>query len=670
MLVAVTFITTMTIISLQKNAVQEQATLRQEEMNLVRESLAGYVGIAVEILDRNIQAASDRDYLAKHYGPRLKNIVDIAATMVEDAKAAVGRGELTVEEAQKRAVREIKNIRYDQGAGYIWINDTGAPLPKMIMHPTVPALDGKVLDDPKFNCALGKGENLFKAFVDICKERGEGFVDYLWPKPTKDGLTKEQPKLSYVRLIKDWNWIIGTGIYVDDALPDAIEKSKEDIKRIRWDNGAGYFWINDMGAPVPTMIMHPTLPALDGKVLDDPKFNRALGRGENLFKAFVDICAADGKGYVDYLWPKPTADGLTKEQPKLSYVQLYKPLNWVVGTGVYIDNIDAALARKAAAARGQIRLLLVKVVTTTLAIFVITFFCLWMAAKKISSPLEACSRFSRELGSGNLEVADIAVTGTDEVGELADSLRSMGGNIRSTMRDIAAIAAKLSDGAGSQAASIEESSASLEELASMTQLGAENANQGKQLIRATGEMVVKADQAMHELQTCMSDIAGSSKETQKIIKTIDEIAFQTNLLALNAAVEAARAGEAGAGFAVVADEVRNLAMRAAGAAKSTAALIDSTVQKIDTGEKLTVSTGAAFAAANQSMEKLNRVVNDVAQAANEQAGGIGLINEAVAEINAVVQENVTNAQVLVNTINVFRQGGGQNREEDRRLLER
>ena len=95
-----------------------------------------------------------------------------------------------------------------------------------VMHPSNPIVDGRVLDDPKFDCAQGVGKNLFVAFVDVCEKSGDGFVNYLWPKPSKDGLTIDQPKLSYVRGIPEWGWVVGTGVYVDDALEDAKRRRR------------------------------------------------------------------------------------------------------------------------------------------------------------------------------------------------------------------------------------------------------------------------------------------------------------------------------------------------------------------------------------------------------------------------------------------------------------
>ncbi len=142
----------------------------------------------------------------------------------------------------------------------------------------------------------------------------------------------------------------------------------------------------------------------------------------------------------------------------------------------------------------------------------------------------------------------------------------------------------------------------------------------------------------------MEDIFKASEETQKIVKNIDEVAFQTNLLALNAAVEAARAGEAGAGFAVVADEVRNLAMRAADAAKSTAALIESTVKKVKEGTELVTRTNGDFMQVSDISTKVEQLVGEIAAGSNELVRGIGQVNGAITEIDKIVQRNAANAE--------------------------
>jgi methyl-accepting chemotaxis protein len=149
---------------------------------------------------------------------------------------------------------------------------------------------------------------------------------------------------------------------------------------------------------------------------------------------------------------------------------------------------------------------------------------------------------------------------------------------------------------------------------------------------------------MGVLTSSIGEISRASEETQKIIRTIDEIAFQTNLLALNAAVEAARAGEAGAGFAVVADEVRNLAVRAADAAKSTANLIEGTVKTVKEGSDLVTKTNGEFLRVAAIVTKSGELVTEISAASYEQAHGVEQINKVVSEIDAVTQQNSSSAE--------------------------
>ena len=216
--------------------------------------------------------------------------------------------------------------------------------------------------------------------------------------------------------------------------------------------------------------------------------------------------------------------------------------------------------------------------------------------------------------------------------------------VASASGQVSAASQSLAEGTSEQAAAIEETSSSLEEMASMTRQNADNAGQADQLMRNAKTTVGQASREMDELTTSMGEISKASEETQKIVKTIDEIAFQTNLLALNAAVEAARAGEAGAGFAVVADEVRSLAIRAAEAARNTSDLIEGTSSRIQNGAGLVKTTGKAFREIAESSSKVSDLVAEIAAASNEQAQGVEQINTAISEMDKVVQNNAATAE--------------------------
>ena len=202
----------------------------------------------------------------------------------------------------------------------------------------------------------------------------------------------------------------------------------------------------------------------------------------------------------------------------------------------------------------------------------------------------------------------------------------------------------LAEGASQQAAAVEETSASLEEVGAMVKQDADHARQADDLMKEANTVIMSADESMRKLTISMEEISAASAQTQKIVKTIDEIAFQTNLLALNAAVEAARAGEAGAGFAVVADEVRNLAMRAAEAAKNTSNLIEGTVQKVNTGSDLVKETSESFNTAAESTTRIGTIISEIAGSASQQANAVTQVTKAIHEIDTVTQSNAAAAE--------------------------
>ncbi len=203
---------------------------------------------------------------------------------------------------------------------------------------------------------------------------------------------------------------------------------------------------------------------------------------------------------------------------------------------------------------------------------------------------------------------------------------------------------QLTEGATSQAASLEEASSSLEEISAMTQLNADNTKSANLLMREARNIAGDTSSAMTELNRSMEEITVANGETSRIIRTIDEIAFQTNLLALNAAVEAARAGEAGAGFAVVANEVRALAGRSTDAARTTAGLINESLEKVEKGSEIVGHATTSVQRMVTTVVESHDLLHQIADASFEQAQGIEQINQAVVDINMITQKNTANAE--------------------------
>ncbi|MBN1404233.1 MAG: methyl-accepting chemotaxis protein [Opitutales bacterium] len=202
----------------------------------------------------------------------------------------------------------------------------------------------------------------------------------------------------------------------------------------------------------------------------------------------------------------------------------------------------------------------------------------------------------------------------------------------------------LAESSSEEASTLEETSSSLEEMSSMTKQNAESSRQALNLVNSAQHNMESSGESMNKLAQSMKEIDTASRETQKIIKTIDEIAFQTNLLALNAAVEAARAGEAGAGFAVVADEVRSLARRAAESAKSTTEIIEGTMDRVSVGGRLVEEVFERFKGVEKDTRSLATLMSDISTASDEQARGIEQISTATADLDKAIQSNAANSE--------------------------
>ena len=280
------------------------------------------------------------------------------------------------------------------------------------------------------------------------------------------------------------------------------------------------------------------------------------------------------------------------------------------------------------------------------------FVMAWLLTRSIVAPIREAVIVAETVASGDLTHQFEART-KDETGALLRALRHMNdsltrivGEVRGGTASIHGAAGEIADGnldlssrTEQQAASLEETAASMAHFTDTVRQNADYAHQANQLSITASNVAAQGGEVVAQVVQTMGSINASSKKIVDIIGVIDSIAFQTNILALNAAVEAARAGEQGRGFAVVASEVRTLAQRSAAAAKEIKTLIDDSVSKVDTGSRLVDQAGTTMEQVVSSIRRVTDIMAGIAAASQEQTSGIEQVNSAISQMDAVTQQN-------------------------------
>ncbi|WP_241243442.1 methyl-accepting chemotaxis protein [Caldicellulosiruptor changbaiensis] len=431
----------------------------------------------------------------------------------------------------------------------------------------------------------------------------------------------------------------------------AQQTAKEIIRGLRY-NSNDYIWINDLQ---PKMIMHPFNQELEGQDLSDYKDPT----GFKLFVAMVDVVKKKGEGFVKYQWTKPNSNN---NFPKMSYVVLFKPWGWVLGTGVYIDDLVAYENN----IKNSLRMI-------TLFVLLICFLIIFLITISISRRLKQVEEFAESLSKFDLSSnKGLNTSYNDEIGKVARTFSNMSQNMKDMISQIKQvslsvfeaakeltsasneianvseqIALAISDvakGSTEQANSIEQSSQRLNKLSeviedisekmkesySYAQTVFNTINEGNLLINSQEENMKNVKEIWQKVESLMNQFSSMSTEIVQITSFISNLSKEINLLALNASIEASRAGEAGKGFMVVANEIRKLSDQTSSSAKQIGNLLKNIQANV---ENLT----AGFSSFEDALKKQDEITNDTKQAYSQIIELTKKLTEIFEEINQSIQ---------------------------------
>ena len=440
-----------------------------------------------------------------------------------------------------------------------------------------------------------------------------------------------------------------TGVLTREA---AQQQALSAVRGLRYDHD-DYFWINDL---TPVMIMHAANPKLDGQNLSairDPD-------GFAVFNEFVSLAKAKGAGIVNYRWPKPGADAPVE---KTSYIQLFEPWGWIIGSGVYVDDVQAEF-------NGQVW----KASLIGLGIALLMALLVILIARSIVHPLQAAVNAMGNIASGESDLTRTLDThGRDEITQLSQHFNSFTAKLRQVVGQLQVCANALGQSSTELGTNASQAHDRSQQQSQQMELVATAINQvtygvqdvAKNAEHAASEMrdaqaqaqqgQVNIDGSLQQIDQLSSTISQavdvirtlSSESTQigGVLEVIRSIADQTNLLALNAAIEAARAGEQGRGFAVVADEVRLLAQRTQKSTAEIQVMIErlqghseaavKVISDSHSASQLTIEqagqAGASLTAIGQALHNLNGLNASIASATLQQAHVVEDINQNVTQ---------------------------------------